>query len=173
MCLNAFPPFIRGLEIDSNRAEELLQKGHILATEIADELTREGLAFREAYKQVASLVGKAEERGCQVHELKVADFKAISPALSESFMSGLSFESAVEKRRQQSGGTSMKAFSAGSQSVERKINYERRLEKSKLTPTTNTKSADSAGRSALLAVICSIKKSLELTPAFVAIKKLV
>jgi argininosuccinate lyase len=120
MCLNAFPPFIRGLEIDSKRAQELLQKGHILATEIADELSREGLAFREAYKQVASLVGKAEERGCQVHELKAADFKAISPGLSESFMSGLTFESAVE-RRQQSGGTSQKAFLAGITALKGKL----------------------------------------------------
>lgn len=120
MCLGAFPPFIRGLEIDSKRAKELLQKGHILATEIADELTREGLAFREAYKQVASLVGKAEERGCQVHELKAADFKTISPSLNESFMSGLTFESAVE-RRQQSGGTSKKAFAAGVQALKEKL----------------------------------------------------
>ena len=79
----AFPSFILGLEIDSGRAKELLKKGHILATEIADELTRDGLAFREAYNQVASLVGKAEERGCQVHELSVSEFKALSPGLSE------------------------------------------------------------------------------------------
>jgi argininosuccinate lyase len=111
-CLNAFPPFIKGLEIDAKRAKELLQKGHILATEIADELTREGTAFREAYKQVALLVGKAEEKGCQVHELSASDFKAISPGLNEKFMSELTFESAVE-RRQQSGGTSKKAFKAG------------------------------------------------------------
>jgi argininosuccinate lyase len=61
---------------------------------------------------VALLVGKAEEKGCQVHELSASDFKAISPGLNEKFMSELTFESAVE-RRQQSGGTSKKAFKAG------------------------------------------------------------
>jgi argininosuccinate lyase len=111
-CLAVLPQFVRGLEVDRKRACEMLKKGHILATEIADELAKEGVPFREAYKQVAELVKKAEESGCQVHELPGSVWKTVSPELNEPFMSSLSFESAIE-RRKQPGGTSLQSFQTG------------------------------------------------------------
>lgn len=88
--LVVFTPFVRGIRVDAGRAGELLARGHVLATEIADELAREGLPFREAYARVATLVEQAEAQGVQVEA--VAGMMGITP------------ETAVE-RRSGFGGT--------------------------------------------------------------------
>lgn len=86
------PQFLSGLKVNEARAKELLNQGHILATEMADELTLiERKPFRDAYTQVAAAVELAESKGVQIHEL--VDSKNDS------------YTVAVE-RRTQSGGTS-------------------------------------------------------------------
>ena len=54
-CLDILPYFVSELEVDLKQAQALLNKGHLLATEIADELASQGVPFREAYSQVAAL----------------------------------------------------------------------------------------------------------------------
>jgi len=102
--LRVYPPFIASLTVDTSRAENLLNLGHILATEIADELARVGLPFRDAYARVAALVKLADQNGLQVHQVPLSEIKAIAPEISAEFWSSLSPLSAVEKR-QFPGGT--------------------------------------------------------------------
>jgi len=92
--LEAFAPFTEGLVVNTERATALLNQGHILATEIADDLAlNQGVPFREAYQKVAALVEMAESKKVQIHQL------------NEALTTNLSFEAAVEKRSN-SGGTS-------------------------------------------------------------------
>ncbi len=119
-CLSIFPDFIMGLEPDAKRGEELLAKGHILATEIADELTRSGLPFREAYAQVASLVERAEAVGCQVEKLPESEWKKVAPSLSHEFISRLTPKAAVEKRTAP-GGTSLARASEGIEELKARL----------------------------------------------------
>ncbi len=91
-CLTIVVPFTFGLTADENRARQLLQSGHILATDIANSLA-ETSTFREAYKFLAEKVLEADARGLQVHELFTETEQAIS------------FEESVENRKQ-AGGTS-------------------------------------------------------------------
>lgn len=100
-----FTHFSEELSVNSTKAKELLNHGHILATEIADHLTMKGLAFREAYGVVASLVEIAEAKGVQVHELPATEIQNLNQYLDKSFLENLTFENAVEKRNF-SGGTS-------------------------------------------------------------------
>lgn len=97
-CLGVFPSFVRGLTLNPKRAQELLNRGHLLATEIADALVEKGFSFREAYKKIAGLVEKAEAQGRQVHEIVAQEV----PELADRHFS---FEAAVEARTQP-GGTS-------------------------------------------------------------------
>lgn len=103
LCILA--PFAGGLEINSERAKVLLGTGHLLATEIADALTSQGMSFRDAYRRTAALVEMADAKGVQVHELCEDDFRSLLPEADLGFLSSLSFEKAVENRNLP-GGTS-------------------------------------------------------------------
>lgn len=105
LTLEVFSNFIAGIEPDSQRAQSLLEQGHILATEIADELTLAGLPFREAYQIVAALVELAESKNIQVHHLTQDDLKHSDLNFNPSILKKICFEDSVEKRKY-SGGTS-------------------------------------------------------------------
>ena len=105
-CLEILPHFIREITVDEKRAQELCKMGHILATEVADELASQGVPFREAYATVAKLVERAELLGIQVEDLPIDFLEETAPLLSPKFLETLSVESAVE-RRNQAGGTSL------------------------------------------------------------------
>ncbi|MBY0517517.1 MAG: hypothetical protein K2P81_11440, partial [Bacteriovoracaceae bacterium] len=105
--LEVFKHFIIGLTPSPTRAQQMLQAGHILATEIADHLASQGVSFREAYGQVAALVEVAESKNIQCHEIPEEEALKLAPGLKPGFMNSLSFKTAVEKRAN-AGGTSLK-----------------------------------------------------------------
>ncbi len=66
-CLLVLQPFTLGLSIDEKSAAALLNKGHILATDVANHLAATS-TFREAYVTVASAIQQADQHGLQIHE---------------------------------------------------------------------------------------------------------
>lgn len=66
-CLAVLSPFTTGLEVDLAQAQIQLGKGHILATDVANEMTKT-MSFREAYVKVAEAIKSADEHGLQIHE---------------------------------------------------------------------------------------------------------
>ncbi len=101
-----FSYLVEGLCPQEKKAKELLNHGHLLATEIADYLAQNGVAFREAYGIVAELVKYAEDNETQVHELPHAVTQKFHPLIDQIFLDTLNFENAVEKRNFV-GGTSI------------------------------------------------------------------
>lgn len=106
LTLNVFGHFVAELSLNKQRAQELLGQGHILATEIANNLTDAGVPFREAYGIVAGLVELAESKKVQVHHLSNEDVNMLTQKVAPSFLSELSFEASVEKRHYP-GGTAL------------------------------------------------------------------
>ncbi|MDD3287579.1 MAG: argininosuccinate lyase [Alphaproteobacteria bacterium] len=100
-CFMVWPSFIKEMHINERSAKHLLGLGHILATEIADALTLNGIPFREAYAKVKGMVVLADERGCQVQDIWEADRVEI-----------ISIENAVEKCRQHGGTAKVNILSA-------------------------------------------------------------
>lgn len=107
-CLEILKPFIAGLEIQEPRAQELLNSGHVLATDLANRMA-ETSTFRDAYKAIADSIRKADEMGCQIHHFLQE---------TENFP-GLSFEDSVESRNQ-TGGT---ALASAQKSLENLKNF--------------------------------------------------
>ena len=106
--IKAWTGFLAEISINEKRAAELCNKGHILATEIADFLVDNDIAFRDAYKIVAELVAKAQEQEMQVHELDL-DF-VNSTITSKGYNAIKEYNFTVEKavaRRINQGGTSL------------------------------------------------------------------
>ncbi len=100
ICLKILAPFCHELAVEETAISSLKNKGHILATEVANSLTKKGLGFRDAYKKTAEFVALADNRNLQIHELEEV----------RECLGGhkLNFESAVELR-QNSGGTSLQS----------------------------------------------------------------
>lgn len=107
LTLSVFTPFVSELHVNHEKAKKLLNHGHILATEMANYMTDQGIPFREAYAAVAALVEIAEIKKVQVHELNLKEIQSITPVIDQAFLDSLSFESTVEKRVY-SGGSSLK-----------------------------------------------------------------
>lgn len=106
LTLAVFTPFVAELSLNRQKAKALLNQGHILATEIANHMTDQGVPFREAYSIVAGLVELAEAQKIQVHELSISQMQTYSKHISLQFLETLSFESTVEKRMY-AGGSSL------------------------------------------------------------------
>jgi argininosuccinate lyase len=67
---------------NTERLESLAPQGFSLATDVAEWLVRQGVAFRVAHEIAGECVRVCEARGIELQELSDADFAAISPELS-------------------------------------------------------------------------------------------
>lgn len=96
-CLVILSPFTLGLTVDEMAAKALLNKGHILATDVANSMA-ETTTFREAYINVAQLIQQADAQNKQIHEFykngKSFDFE--SSVEARSIQGGTGRQSALE-----------------------------------------------------------------------------
>jgi argininosuccinate lyase len=81
LLLPAFTGMIATLAFHTDRLESLAPQGFSLATDIAEWLVREGVAFRVAHEVAGECVRVCERRGIELHELSDADFAEISEHL--------------------------------------------------------------------------------------------
>jgi argininosuccinate lyase len=81
LLLPAFTGMIATLAFHTDRLESLAPQGFSLATDIAEWLVREGVAFRVAHEVAGECVRVCERRGIELHELSDTDFAEISEHL--------------------------------------------------------------------------------------------
>jgi argininosuccinate lyase len=91
------------LRVDTERMAAALEDA-MLATDLADELVRRGVPFREAHSQVGRMVRRALELGSGLRHLPLAEYRAIQPDLDESVYTVFDFEQSVA-RKASIGGT--------------------------------------------------------------------
>ncbi len=109
--LPAFSGMVATLEFDTARMAELAPQGFSLATDVAEWLVREGVAFRVAHELAGACVRRCEELGVELNELTDDQFAAISPRLTPSVRSVLTVEGSVAARNGR-GGTAPDAVRA-------------------------------------------------------------
>ena len=103
-CLQCAAGMIETMQIKPDNMMAQAKKGHLAATDVADYLAKRGLPFRHAHEVVGHLVLLCEQRGCNLDDLSLEDFKAASPLFEEDITSALDLESIV-KARTTEGGT--------------------------------------------------------------------
>ncbi len=78
--------------------------GFSTATDLADWLVRAaGLPFREAHHVTGRIVRLAEQRGCALNELPLAEMQAVDARIAEDVFSVLSVEASVASRASEGG----------------------------------------------------------------------
>jgi argininosuccinate lyase len=74
---------IETMKVKPDKMRRALDKGYLLATDIADYLVKKGEAFREAHQTVGQLVSWAAGQGKSFSEINLNDYKKFSPLFED------------------------------------------------------------------------------------------
>jgi argininosuccinate lyase len=102
---------IAGIEFNGGALEAAVSDDALLATDLADELVRRGVPFREAHGAIGKLVRRAELDRKAISELPAETWVATHPAFDGGQIPSLSAEFSVESRNLP-GGTGRTAVVA-------------------------------------------------------------
>jgi argininosuccinate lyase len=102
---------IAGLVFHADALAAAVEDEGLLATDLADELVRRGLPFREAHGVVGRLLRRAETAGTGIRELSDADWADVHPLLIQGGRPAVTAEDSVEARSAH-GGTARAAVLA-------------------------------------------------------------
>jgi argininosuccinate lyase len=100
-----------GIEPNAQRMREAAREGFATATDLADYLVRKGVPFRDAHEAVARAVRRAEEKGCGLEDLPVAELREFAPEVGDDVGAALTLEGSVGSRNHP-GGTAPSAVRA-------------------------------------------------------------
>jgi argininosuccinate lyase len=96
--LPALTGTVASLTFDRSRLERAAMGGYALATDLAEELVRRGVPFREAHEVVGEVVRTAEARGVDLDGLDPAELADAHPALDARVADLLDARAAVDRR---------------------------------------------------------------------------
>ena len=96
--LPAITGTVASLRFDRDRLAAAAVGGFALATDLAEELVRRGVAFREAHEVVGEVVRLAEERGVDLDGLDATTLRGAHPALDGDVAALLDPAQAIARR---------------------------------------------------------------------------
>ena len=94
-CLKLAAPMVAEAQLDIESINERLDRGHLDATTLMEELIRRGTPQRTAHEIVGNLVRKALDQGVRLSDLSVEEMQQAHADLDESIFAVLGVENAV------------------------------------------------------------------------------
>ena len=110
-CLVCAAGMIETMSVKPESMRAQAKKGYLAATDVADYLAKKGMPFRRAHEVVGHLVLLCEQRGCDLEDLTLDDFRAESELFESDIVNCLDLESIVAARTTE-GGTGGEAVRA-------------------------------------------------------------
>ncbi|MBL23325.1 MAG: argininosuccinate lyase [Rhodospirillaceae bacterium] len=87
------------MTVNKDAMARALEDGFPTATDLADWLVRElGMPFRDAHHVTGTLVARAEEKGCALAELPLAEMQQVAEGITEAVYSVLSNDASAASR---------------------------------------------------------------------------
>jgi argininosuccinate lyase len=102
--LRIFADMAPGIRVQATAMAAALKQGYATATDLADYLVKKGLPFRDAHEAVARAVRAAEQKGCDLADLPLAELQAFSPLIGAD-VSGVLTVAGSLAARDHIGGT--------------------------------------------------------------------
>jgi len=102
--LRIYADMIAGIKVKPEAMRSAALQGYATATDLADYLVKKGLPFRDAHEVVALAVRYAEQRGCDLSDISLADYQQFSTDIGEDVYQVLSLEGSLASRNH-IGGT--------------------------------------------------------------------
>ncbi len=124
-CLLLFTGMISTMSFCKDRMEASAKNGFTNATDAADYLVGKGVPFRDAHGIIGQLLLYCIEKKIALEDMRLEEFKAVSPVFEEDIYDAISMKTCVEKR--------MTMGAPSREAVEKVISiYRQRLNKNKM-----------------------------------------
>jgi argininosuccinate lyase len=109
--LRIYADMITGIKVKPEAMRDAALQGYATATDLADYLVKKGLPFRDAHEAVALAVRFAEQRGCALSDISLAELQNFSALIAQDVYQVLSLEGSLASR-DHIGGTAPKQVTA-------------------------------------------------------------
>ena len=86
-CITIIEGVVSTLTVKSENMEKATKGGFLNATELADYLVKQGIAFRDAHSIVGQVVKHCEAKAKEIDQLSLEELKAFSPHIKEDVYS--------------------------------------------------------------------------------------
>ena len=97
-CYTCAAGMIATMTVNADAMAAQAKKGYLAATDVADYLAKKGLPFRRAHEVVGHLVLLCDQRGCDLEDLTLDDFKAESDLFESDIVECLNLPAIVAAR---------------------------------------------------------------------------
>jgi argininosuccinate lyase len=97
--LVVFAGMMQGVTANRAKCAAAVADPMLLATDLADYLVNRGVPFRHAHEMVGKAVALCTQRGCELPELSIADYKGISAKYREDLYECFQLEKALAARQ--------------------------------------------------------------------------
>ena len=101
--LRIMAEMVAGLKVKPEAMRTAALKGYATATDLADQLVKRGVPFRDAHEVVAQAVKLAMQRGVDLAELPLSELRALHPAIDEAARGALSLQGSLASRTTRGG----------------------------------------------------------------------
>ncbi len=102
--LRIYADMISGIQVKPEAMRGAALQGYATATDLADYLVKKGVPFRDAHETVAVAVRFAEQRGCDLSAISLAELQHFSALIGEDVYQVLTLEGSIASRNH-IGGT--------------------------------------------------------------------
>lgn len=102
-CVQIFTYMISTAKWNKDRLREACEGGFLNATDVADYLVRKGMPFRTAHGVSARSVRLAIDKGCNLEDLSLEEFKSLSDLIEKDIFDFISTEACVNARKTDGG----------------------------------------------------------------------
>ncbi|GAB1233112.1 argininosuccinate lyase [Ferrigenium sp. UT5] len=109
--LRIYADMMRGITVKPDAMRAAALQGYATATDLADYLVKKGLPFRDAHEAVALAVRHAEQKGCDLAELKLDELQQFSALITDDIYGVLTLEGSLAARNH-TGGTAPQQVTA-------------------------------------------------------------
>ncbi len=103
-CLEAYLKLLPSIQVKRDNMFTASQKGYLTATDLADYLVMQGVAFRDAHAIVGKVVQYAIQQGRELEQLELAELQQFHEGIQEDVYRCLTLQGAIAAR-DHTGGT--------------------------------------------------------------------
>jgi argininosuccinate lyase len=101
--LRIMAEMVGGIVVKADAMERAARKGYATATDLADYLVGQGVAFRDAHEVVAHAVKLGLQRGVDLAELPLADLQQLHPSIGADARTALTLRGSLNARSSRGG----------------------------------------------------------------------